>query len=93
MSHKKYDIECPHCGEPLKAFEMPIEMAYEHAIQWACFNNDCPYFKEGWDWMWENYSAKVSYSYRVVNPDTGETSPLTVWSETAIVDRILKDDE
>jgi hypothetical protein len=54
----------------------------------ACFNNDCSYYREGWAWMRENYSVNCSYRYRV-DPLTGQMSPLPVWSETALTDRII----
>jgi C4-type Zn-finger protein len=82
---------CPHCGEELKPFEMPAEMAWENQIQYACFNDECSYFVKGWDWMWEKYRAKTSYRYRVTDPATGHSSPLPVWSKTAIKDRIIED--
>jgi hypothetical protein len=40
--------------------------------------------------MWEKYKVKVSYRYRVIEPETGQTSPLAVWSETALLDRIIE---
>lgn len=42
--------------------------------------------------MWEKYKLKASYRYRVTNPDTKSSSPLPVWSETAIIDRLLEDE-
>jgi hypothetical protein len=39
--------------------------------------------------MWEQYQVKASYRYRVTEPETGSTSPLAVWSETALIDRII----
>ena len=38
--------------------------------------------------MEENYAVKASYRYRV-DPSTGETSPMAVWSSSAIKDRII----
>jgi hypothetical protein len=91
MSNPKDSLMCPHCGQPLKQFEMPENSAWRDLYQWACFNNDCPYYRSGWDWMWENYQVKASYRYRVTEEKTGSTSPLAVWSETALIDRIIKD--
>ena len=88
MKEKEVNLECPHCGETLSAFEMPNELAWGQ-VQWACFNNECSYFREGWAWMWENYNVKMSYRYRITNAETGTASPLQVWSETAICDRII----
>ena len=38
--------------------------------------------------MEEHYAVKASYRYRV-DPATGHPSPLAVWSNDAIKDRIL----
>ncbi len=72
---------------------MPENAGWDERIQWACFNDDCPYYREGWDWMWQQYEVKASYRYRVANPESGYASPLAVWSETALRDRIVEDDE
>ena len=81
---------CPHCEQPLSAFEVPDEVAYDQSVQWACFNDDCPYYTKGWTWMWERYQVRASYRYRVVDPATGWSSPIAVWSETALRDRIVE---
>jgi len=67
---------------------MPEAAAYDSPYHWACFNNDCGYFREGWDWMLQNYRARASYRYRV-DPSTGKVSPLGVWSEDALLDQIV----
>ncbi len=90
MSDSKDNMICPHCGEQIKAFDMPAELSWGK-IQWACFNNDCSYYREGWDWIKENYNGKGSYRYRVTNLETGASSPLSVWSEKAMIDRIIKE--
>ncbi len=89
-SHPKESLCCPHCGQQLKKFQMPDESGWETSVQWACFSNDCPYYRNGWDWMYEKYRVRVSYRYRVLSPETGQTSPLAVWSETALCDRIIE---
>ena len=90
MSNPRESLRCPHCDQPLKQFEMPENSGWQKLFQWACFNNDCPYYRSGWDWMWEQYEVKASYRYRVTTPETGSTSPLAVWSETALIDRIIE---
>ena len=84
--------DCPHCGSTLVSFRMPYEGGWNGEIHWACFNDDCPYFQKGWKWMKEQYEVKASYRYRV-NPETGKSSPLPVWSDNALKDRICKDPE
>jgi len=82
---------CPHCGAALQFFELPEAGGWDQRCHLACFNNDCPYYRRGWDWMMSQYKAKVSYRYRL-DPASGCASPIAVWSETALVDRIITKD-
>ena len=84
-------LRCPHCKGILQAFSLPDNTGWEAPHQWACFNDECPYFVSGWDWMYENYEVRASYRYRVVDEQSGQASPLAVWSKTALLDRIIKE--
>jgi hypothetical protein len=79
---------CPHCGDPLQAFELPEQGGWDSPFHAACFNDDCPYYTQGWEWMESQYGVKASYRYRI-DPASGHASPLAVWSRDAIKDRIL----
>jgi len=80
--------KCPHCGEPLQAFAIPEEGGWDSTFHVACFNDDCTYFVRGRQRMEDVYGVKVSYRYRI-DPASGQSSPLAVWSRDAIKDRIL----
>jgi hypothetical protein len=80
---------CPHCNQPLSAFELPDNTGWQGEFQLACFNDDCPYYVRGWDHMQDNYAVRASYRYRI-DPNTGASSPLPVWSPTALKDRIIE---
>ena len=80
---------CPHCNEPLKAFELPDGAGWSSEFQLACFNDECPYYVRGWAHMESNYAVKSSYRYRL-DPFTGQVTPVAVWSPTAIKDRIIE---
>ena len=92
MTNSTESSECPHCGEALKRIELPDNTGWDGPFHLVCFNDECSYYKEGWDWMFEKYEVKASYRYRV-NPDNGQASPIAVWSETALRNRIVEDDE
>lgn len=82
---------CPHCEHALVPFALPEAGGWDTPFQLACFNDDCPYYVRGWTWMEEHYGVRSSYRHRL-DPASGTTSPLPVWSPTAIRDRILEAD-
>jgi hypothetical protein len=79
---------CPHCGHPLVPFSLPEASGWDAPFHVACFNDDCPYFRRGWEWMESHFGVKASYRYRL-DPARGKASPLPVWSAEALRDRIL----
>ncbi len=90
MTDKSPSYSCPHCASSLYSVVLPEGTGWETGAQWVCFNDECSYFQEGWDWMWENYRAKASYRYRIINPQTGSASPLPVWSTDALRNFIVE---
>jgi hypothetical protein len=84
---RKYS--CAHCGCELQAFELPEAGGWAERYHYVCFNDDCPYYRNGWDWMMSQYSRKASYRYQI-DPVSGHESPLAVWSPMALRDRIVK---
>ncbi len=82
---------CSHCGHRMVRMTLPDNTGFKSEFFYVCFNDDCPYFVDGWRWMWEHYEVKSSYRNRI-NPVTGKEGPLPVWSKDAMKDRILPQD-
>jgi len=85
-------LTCPHCGTRLSKWRAPEEAKWTEEFFLVCFNDDCRYYKEGWDWMRSQFNQAASYRY-MVNPSTGVPSPLPVWSDTALRERIVEEAE
>lgn len=83
---------CPYCGQKMVEWAASPESSWGEDIQLVCFNDECPYYKNGWEWMWSHYSQKVSYRHRY-NPKTGEKGPLPVYSSTALRSGIIEKPE
>ncbi len=83
---------CPHCGSRLSKWRVPEEATWSEEFFHVCFNDDCTYYKQGWDWMMEQYGQVASYRY-MVNPTTGGASQIPVWSDTATREMIVEDAE
>jgi hypothetical protein len=93
MSEHGTEIRCPHCNEPLQAFRLPDASTWDAPVHRACFNDECPYFREGWQWMQERYAVNASYRYRVTDAEGARPAPLAVWSRSALRDLIVSEEE
>ena len=83
---------CPHCGSRLKKWLVPEGSSWSEEFFLVCFNNDCPYYKRGWEWMMEQYSQTASYRF-AVNPTNGASFMIPVWSDGATREMIVDESE
>ncbi len=74
---------CPHCGQSLKKWLCPPETDWDVEYMFVCFNDECPYFIQGWEWMKNKFNQHVSYRY-MFNPFNKTSGPLPVWSKDAM---------
>ena len=81
---------CPHCGGHLEKWLVPEGASWDDEYFLVCFNNDCPYYVRGWKWMKEQYAQEASYRY-ALNPNTGASLMIPVWSERATREMIVDD--
>ncbi len=80
---------CPHCSQEMKKWKVPIASTWANEFFYVCFNDECPYFVQGWEHIWEQQATKASYRCRL-DPDTGEYGPIPVWSYDALKNDIIE---
>jgi len=83
---------CPYCHQPLSRMRTPPLTSWETPFLFVCFNDECSYFTRSAAWMKSQFNVNAMYRHRL-DPSTGETGPLPVWSADAMKDAILRDDE
>lgn len=83
---------CPHCGSRLLKWRVPDGASWSEEFFFVCFDDECPYYVGGWSWMKEQYNQTASYRY-ALNPSTGASFPIPVWSASATRQMIVDDAE
>ena len=85
-------LTCVHCGSRLKEWRVPDGATWDEEFFYVCFNDECPYYKHGYVWMKEQYNQTASYRY-AFNPAKGTSFPLPTWSDEAMREMIVEEDE
>ncbi len=79
---------CPYCGQEMKKWRVPVASTWPNEFFYVCFNDECPYFVQGWQHVWEQQATRASYRCRI-DPDTGKPAPIPVWSYDALKNGII----
>ena len=81
---------CPYCGQKLSKWVSPATASWGSECQYICFNDDCDYYKRGWDHTFKKIGIKASYRHRY-DPETGQTGPFPVNTPDAGKDQIINE--
>ena len=87
----KGTLRCPHCDEKLSKWEVPDNpfcQTWDNDFMYICFNDACPYFVRGWDWMYRETNQGMSYRL-MYNPEKDRCMPVPVPSHQALKDGII----
>lgn len=87
----KHSLCCPHCGETMQKWavpENPFVCTWDNDFLYICFNDACPYYVRGWDFMAKQGN---SGSYRFMyNPDKDTCNPIPVPTPRALRESIIE---
>jgi SAM-dependent methyltransferase len=82
---------CPHCGEKMRKWAVPdnpFAYTWDNDFMFICFNDACPYFVRGWDFMSREGNRGVSYRL-MYNPEKDCCQPIPVPSHKALREGII----
>lgn len=81
---------CPHCNERMLKWavpENPFVCTWDNDFMHICFNDNCPYYVRGWDFMAKEGNTG---SYRLMyNPEKDTCQPIPVPSPKALRESII----
>ena len=86
----KETLCCPYCGEKMLKWavpENPFAFTWDNDFMHICFNDGCPYYVRGWDFMIKEGN---SGSYRLMyNPVKDTCNPVPVPTPKALRESII----
>ena len=88
----KDTLRCPHCGEKMRKWAVPdnpFEVTWDNEFMYICFNDACPYYVRGWDFM--HREGNRGSSYRLMyNPEKDCCMPIPVPTPKALRESIIE---
>ena len=86
----KDTVCCPYCGEKLRKWAVPdnpFAFTWDNDFLYICFNDGCPYYVRGWDFMIKEGN---SGSYRLMyNPEKESFCPIPVLTPGSLRESII----
>ena len=88
----KQTLRCPHCGEKMLKWAVPdnpFEVTWDNEFMYICFNDACPYYVRGWDFMYRDGNRGCSYRL-MYNPEKDCCMPVPVPTPKALRESIIE---
>ena len=88
----KHTLHCPHCGERMLKWAVPdnpFEATWDNDFMYICFNDACPYYVRGWDFMYREGNRGSSYRL-MYNPEKDCCMPIPVPTPRALRESIME---
>jgi len=88
----KQTLRCPHCGEKMLKWAVPdnpFEVTWDNEFMYICFNDACPYYVRGWDFMYREGNRGSSYRL-MYNPEKDCCMPIPVPTPRALRESIIE---
>ena len=89
----KETLQCPYCGERLKKWAVPdnpFACTWDNDFMYICFNDGCPYYVRGWDFMYREGNRGVSYRL-MYHPEKDRCMPIPVPTPGALRESIIEE--
>jgi hypothetical protein len=87
----KDTMSCPYCDDRLLKWQVPdnpFGQTWDNDFMYICFNDECPYYVRGWDFMCNNGNHGVSYRL-MYNPVNDCSMPIPVQSPKSLREGIV----
>jgi SAM-dependent methyltransferase len=89
----KSTLRCPHCGEKMLKWAVPdnpFAVTWDNDFMYICFNDACPYYVRGWDFMYREGNGDCSYRL-MYNAEKDCCMPIPVPTPKALRESIVEE--